>query len=482
MDFHILSLFPEMVMQGLSTSITGRAMKQGKINIEAVNIRNFATDKHRRVDDYPYGGGAGMLMQAQPVYDAWRSVAEPLLENGQRKVHTIYVTPQGETFTQKKAEEFAKADDLVLLCGHYEGIDERVLKEIVTDYVSIGDYVLTGGELAAMVIVDAVARLVPGVLHNEDSARTETFFGELLEYPQYSRPEVWRGIGVPEVLLSGNQREIDRWRREQSVLRTRERRPDLFQKYQRLEECKAKLQKKKLLHMDMIELIDRGRAELFSSGKDGILLRDRISGIYYYTNLCREPEGTFGGSFSGLPEDTAAGFSRMAVHGVTAEKLEQLFTYVKITRCAQLVYTRREKLPVRGLYCPNGKESKSGLCIREIFPEECEKMLAECARTKAEEYFCSRSRERAVYGAFVHGEIAAAAGANIDGSLGMLYVRKAFRRQHIGMALGTYMINLELDLGRTPYVQTEESDAALIALWEKLGLYRAKEPVIWMEF
>ena len=173
MNFHILTLFPEMVMQELNTSITGRAVQQNKIGIEAVNIRDFSRDKHGRVDDYTYGGGAGMLMQAQPVYDAYQSVAEKLSPEARKRV--IYVTPQGTPFTQSMAQELAESDELVLLCGHYEGIDERVLEEIVTDYVSIGDYVLTGGELAAMVIVDAVARLVPSVFQNEESARRESF-------------------------------------------------------------------------------------------------------------------------------------------------------------------------------------------------------------------------------------------------------------------------------------------------------------------
>ena len=244
MNFHILTLFPEMVMQGLMTSITGRAVKQNKIGIEAVNIRDYTQDKHKKVDDYPYGGGAGMLMQAQPVYDAYRSVADQFPANAKKRV--VYVTPQGTPFTQQMAQDFARQDDLILLCGHYEGIDERVLEEIVTDYVSIGDYVLTGGELASMVIVDAVARLVPDVLNNEQSAETESFHGNLLEYPQYSRPEVWHEKAVPEVLLSGNQKKIESWRREQAVIRTRERRPDLYEKYDRLQQCVQILMKQKL--------------------------------------------------------------------------------------------------------------------------------------------------------------------------------------------------------------------------------------------
>ena len=189
MNFHILTLFPEMVMNGLHTSIIGRAAAKNLLSIEAINIRDYAFNKHQSVDDYPYGGGAGMLMQAEPVYLAYKAVEE---KTEKKKLRVVYLSPQGDTFTQKMAEELAQEEDLVLLCGHYEGIDERVLEEIVTDYVSIGDYVLTGGELPAMVMVDTISRLVPGVLHNDVSAEFESFQDNLLEYPQYSRPEECR--------------------------------------------------------------------------------------------------------------------------------------------------------------------------------------------------------------------------------------------------------------------------------------------------
>jgi len=231
MNFHILTLFPEMVMQGLHTSILGRAVEREHISIEAVNIRDYTLDKHGKVDDYTYGGGAGMLMQAQPVFDAWQAVADGIAARGASPGRVIYVTPQGKTFHQKMAQELAAEEDLIFLCGHYEGIDERVLEEIVTDEVSIGDYVLTGGELPAMVMIDAIARLVPGVLHNTDSAVTESFYDGLLEYPQYSRPEVWHDRRVPPILLSGDHAKVDAWRLEQSVIRTRERRPDLYEAY-----------------------------------------------------------------------------------------------------------------------------------------------------------------------------------------------------------------------------------------------------------
>lgn len=236
MKFYILTLFPDMVMQGLSTSIIGRAVEKGILSIEAINIRDYTLDKHKKVDDYPYGGGAGMVMQAQPVFDAFQSIVDRL---GHRP-RCIYLTPQGPVFQQTMAKEYAKEEELVFLCGHYEGIDERVLEEIVTDYISIGDYVLTGGELPAMVMIDAISRMVPGVLSNQESGCTESLEGNLLEYPQYSRPEEWRGKKVPPILLSGNHGKVDEWRREQSILRTIERRPDLMQKAELTEKERKK--------------------------------------------------------------------------------------------------------------------------------------------------------------------------------------------------------------------------------------------------
>ena len=241
MRFHILTLFPDMVMNGLGTSITGRAMEKDLLAVEAVNIRDYAFNKHNSVDDYPYGGGAGMLMQAEPVYQAYNAVKEKV----GRSPRVVYLSPQGRTFHQEMAEELAQEEQLVLLCGHYEGIDERVLEEIVTDYVSIGDYVLTGGELPAMVIVDAVSRLVPGVLHNDVSAEFDSFQDNLLEYPQYSRPEVWHGKQVPPVLLSGHHANVEKWRREQSVIRTARNRPDLLEKAD-LDETEKELVRKVL--------------------------------------------------------------------------------------------------------------------------------------------------------------------------------------------------------------------------------------------
>lgn len=229
MDFHIMTLFPDMVQDGLNTSILARAAQRELISIKTYNIRDYTTDKHKKVDDYTYGGGAGMLMQAQPVYDCYSAIVAA--QRTRQRIRTIYLTPQGRLFHQEMAKEFASEEQLIFLCGHYEGVDERVLEEIVTDTISIGDYVLTGGEFAAMVMVDAIARLVPGVLNNDDSAETESFTDHLLEYPQYSRPEVWHDRRVPEILLSGDHAKVDAWRLEQSIARTKERRPDLYERY-----------------------------------------------------------------------------------------------------------------------------------------------------------------------------------------------------------------------------------------------------------
>ena len=213
-----------MVMQGLNTSIIGNAVEQNLIEINVINIRDFTKDRHKKVDDYPYGGGAGMVMQAQPIYDAYQSIAEKA-----KGARVVYMTPQGRPFTQRIAEELSKEENLVFLCGHYEGIDERIIEEIVTDEISLGDFVLTGGELAAITIIDAVSRLVPGVLGKEDSFADESFSDGLLEYPQYTRPPVFHGKEVPEILLSGHHANIAKWRREQSLIRTVKKRPDLLE-------------------------------------------------------------------------------------------------------------------------------------------------------------------------------------------------------------------------------------------------------------
>ena len=244
MNYHILTLFPEMVLDGLNTSIIGRAVSKGLLSIEAINIRDYTAQKHGRVDDAPYGGGAGLVIQAEPVCGAYEALCQKL---GKRP-RVLYMTPQGQVFHQKMAEELSQEEDLVFLCGHYEGIDERALELIVTDYLSVGDYVLTGGELPAMVMIDCISRLIPGVLHNDVSAEVESFQDNLLEYPQYTRPEVYEGMQVPEVLLSGHHKNIEEWRRCESIKRTLARRPDLLKE--------AKLSKKEKQYLESLQAED----------------------------------------------------------------------------------------------------------------------------------------------------------------------------------------------------------------------------------
>ena len=224
MRIDILTLFPEMCEAVLSDSIIGRARTSGAVEIHCHNIRDYTTDKHGRVDDAPYGGGMGMIMGVQPIYDCF----EALFGNGEQKPHVICMSPKGKTFNQKRACELAEKEHIVLLCGHYEGIDERVLEEIVDEEISIGDYVLTGGEMAAVVVTDAVSRMLPGVLSDDICFQDESHFAGLLEYPQYTRPAEWRGKKVPDVLLSGHHANIEKWRREQAILTTYNKRPEML--------------------------------------------------------------------------------------------------------------------------------------------------------------------------------------------------------------------------------------------------------------
>ena len=222
MKISILTLFPDMCEAFVNESIIGRAVKNEKVDINCINIRDYANNKHNKVDDTPYGGGMGMIMSAEPIYNAYKSVCDG------EKPHLVYLSPKGKTFTQQKAVELSKLDHLVLLCGHYEGIDERVIEEIVDEEISIGDFVLTGGELPALVVADAVCRMLPGVLSDDICFTEESHFSGLLEYPQYTKPAVWMGRQVPEVLLSGHHANIEKWRREQSLKITNERRPDIL--------------------------------------------------------------------------------------------------------------------------------------------------------------------------------------------------------------------------------------------------------------
>lgn len=227
MRIDILTLFPEMCRSVYTQSITGRAIKKGCIEIYSRNIRDYTADKHNNVDDTPYGGGMGMIMQAQPIYDCYKALCEEI----GTKPYLIYMSPQGRVLTQETVKELSKKINIAILCGHYEGVDQRVIDLIADDEISIGDYVLTGGELPALVLADAVSRMIPGVLPNAEAMENESHYDGLLEYPQYTKPAVWNNIEVPEVLLSGHHENIEKWRREQSLKRTKERRPDLYEKH-----------------------------------------------------------------------------------------------------------------------------------------------------------------------------------------------------------------------------------------------------------
>ena len=244
MRIDILTLFCDMCESVLSESIIGRARQAGKVEINCIDIRNYTEDKHRRVDDKPYGGGMGMIMQAQPIYDCFEALCR---ETG-TKPHLIYMTPQGKTLTQQRVKELAKLDNIAILCGHYEGVDERVIEELQPEEISIGDYVLTGGELPALILADSISRMLDGVLSNSECFEEESHFSSLLEYPQYTHPAVWKGREVPEILLSGHHENIDKWRRQQALKRTKERRPDMLEN--------AELSKK---DEEFLDLLDKNR-------------------------------------------------------------------------------------------------------------------------------------------------------------------------------------------------------------------------------
>lgn len=455
MKFHVLTLFPEMVLSGLRSSIIGRAAEKKLIAIDTVNIRDYTKERHGKVDDYPYGGGAGMLMQAQPVYDAWQAVT------GGRKLRTVYLTPQGEPFTQKTAARLAGEEELVLICGHYEGIDERVLEETVTDFISIGDYVLTGGELAAMVVIDAVSRLVPGVLSNDASAETESFYNDLLEYPQYSRPEVWREKKVPDVLLSGDHRKIAAWRLEQSKERTRRIRPDLYEKYMDKERLICRLSKAKRENIHMIESLRRGKGEILYADEENVLLYDPGCRLCMISAKNREmgqklllliPKDTvlFVTSQSFLNELICSGFSCEVYH-----------------ECVQVCYPQRQSLPVRH------KD------IRLLGPEDAEYVITHYHMGEPE-YIRERIQSRAMYGAFVEGELKGFVGSHDEGSMGMLFVEDSCRERGIGASLEAYNINRICERGFTPYAHIIVGNDVSLSLQRKLGLCASSGTIWWL--
>ena len=474
MDIKIFSLFPEMFAGPLGSSLLGKARSKDILNIEVINFREYSTNKHRSVDDYPFGGGAGMVLQPEPVISALRDN----IDLNDPNTEIILMSPQGKVFDQAAACQLSQKKQLAFICGHYEGFDERI-RAFVTQEYSIGDYVLTGGELPAMVMIDAISRMVPGVLANGESGETESFEGDLLEYPQYSRPEEWHGKQVPKVLLSGNQRKIAEWRRQEAERRTQERRPDLYAGYGRLMSCKKVLAGDKLLHVDMTELITRGQARLvFAEGKN-ICLQDKVSGAYFHTAEdikagCRMLEILHG--------DAGEGSGLLVLHQeFMTEPTEKYLGFRTAMTCNQIVYTKREKLPVTGLYRMDGKPAENGVVIRQLTMEHLDAVVRDYNTISDEAYVTDRIKKGALFGAFVDGQLAGFIGMHAEGGIGMLFVSPEYRRRRIGMALETYMINLGLERGERPYGQVEIGNDASKGLQEALGLCFSKGRIYWME-
>ncbi len=500
MNFHILTLFPEMIDNAMSESVIGRAVKTGAISIETTNIRDFANNKHNKVDDYTYGGGAGMLLQAQPVFDAYKSVAAAIKGgenagiiggentsgnaciiggenvngnaiNGDAKMpRCIYVTPQGKTFNQRMAKELSMEKDLIILCGHYEGIDDRVLDEIVTDYVSIGDYVLTGGELAAMIIVDAVSRLVPAVLGNEDSSDMESFRGNLLEYPQYSRPEVWHDKKVPEVLLSGNAKKIEEWRLEQSIQRTKERRPDLYEAYQSDMACVERwLKADKRSYIDMIENVRRGLSKLIYDGPGGQIIYNE-SNKTAMAAIMDEDVDTL---ISHIPNEAKS----LVVHSDSFEEHEPLFekaSFKTDSKFYSYVYTVKEQAP-----CRLPKEFL-GRAFVKCLDESFTRVIADDYKYEGDEYIRRHLSYGKIYGLFVDDELAAYVGTHDEGTMGMLYVFEKYRHKGLARYMEGFIINKHKEYGYTPFCRVEEGNIASETLQESLGLFKSKQKAVWM--
>lgn len=459
-----MTLFPQMIEAGLHDSIFARALKRGLIELETIDIRDYTKDPHRRVDDYTYGGGAGMLMQAQPVYDAWKAAAERCTEN----TRTIYVTPQGRVFDQKLAAELSREENLIFLCGHYEGIDERVLDEIVTDRISIGDYVLTGGELPAMVMMDAVSRLVPGVLHNEESAETESFDNDLLEYPQYTRPERWHEKEVPPVLLTGDHRKISAWRLEQAKERTKEIRPDLYARYEYRQTVIKWLSRKKRQHIHMMELLKRGRGEaLCFDPRDGALLLENGGAVMLTCTSAEAGER--------LLDQSPVDLSGRLFCVCQQEILPVLYERYGLTEtrgCYQAYYTRGVPLPV-----------PKDMDIRRLDISFAEEIFAEYHELVTFEELQDCLASGTMYGAFVRSETGEARLAGFidthsEGALGMLQVRPPYRGRGIAVALESFMINQALGRDEIPFGHIFEGNEASLQLQRKLGL-NVTDVILW---
>ena len=457
MKYHVLTLFPEMIEQGMHTSILKRAMEKGCISLECVNIRDFSKDKHMSVDDYPYGGGAGMLMQAEPVYEAWKSI------EGHEHIKTLYMSPKGRTFNQKVAEELSLCDELIFLCGHYEGIDERALEKIGVECISIGDYVLTGGELPAMVMMDCISRFLPGVLNNQLSSVSESFTGDLLEYPQYTRPEIWQGMSVPKVLLSGNHKDIVAWEKEEALRLTKSLRPDMYERYEEKSLALKLLMKKKRENACIIDDLLTGEGELIS-------FQNGISVVYHLKSHTLMAFGEGKCSMEDLPQTLPEDIVFICTN--LEELLEDIrakYGFKPYQCCYQSVYTRPEKLPV---------EHKD---IRTLSMEHFETINANYEDGEMGVYIKNRILNQAMFGAFKGEEMIGFCGVHIDGSLGMLYVKEEYRRGHTGSSLASYLVNYALQRGLVPYAHIEATNEKSLKMQESMGLYLSKKKIYWLK-
>ncbi len=458
MKFTVLTLFPEFVENSLHTSILGRASQKGLLSFNVVNIRDFSKDKNKRVDDYTYGGGAGMLMQAQPVYDAYMSCVSGEMKETGNLPRTIYVSPKGKRFTQQDAVRFSTEDELVFICGHYEGIDERALEKIGAESFSIGDYVLTGGELPALVMIDAVSRLCPGVLGNDESSETESFSGDLLEYPQYTRPDTWEGMSVPEVLLTGNPKEVNAWRLEKSKEITKKVRPDLYEKYEKRCEILDKLLKDKRNNIQMIEQLRRGTGEIVS--EKPLLIADfraKVAFLEYDAVLTPDELKDI------LPDSLRS----VVVGEKCLESIEGDERFEPSCRIVNCVYT--EKVHRRVV----NKD------IRLLDMSACD-YVGEHYELGGPEYAKERIAAGAMYGIYDNGELAGFIGSHEEGSIGMLYIDEKYRGKGYAQDLESFMFNRALERGETPYGQVFTDNAASLSLQDKVGVYAGNKLFCWI--
>ena len=398
-----------------------------------------------------------MLMKAQPVYDCWKAVA------GEReKLRTIYVTPQGKPLTQKMVKEFASQEELVILCGHYEGIDERVLEEVVTDRVSIGDYVLTGGELPALVMIDAISRLVPGVLGSDESTEDESFEKDLLEYPQYSRPEIWHDKEVPKELLTGDHKKINEWRTRKAEERTRSMRPDMYERYCYRQKIIEELMKRKKENVYMIDALMRDEAEILYA-KNSVVV-----GYHKKTNvamICCETIEEAKDAAKYLPENY-----RLLLHNC-AESVQfwrDEYGLEIVDTCYQSVYTQHNALPI------------SHKDIRQYPLEELDYANDHYGNGTHKEYLRERILTGEFFAAYDQDKIVGFCGIHSGGSLGLLYVDEEYRRGNIGSSLASFLVNTALDRGGIPYAHIVVGNEASLKMQQKMGLYMANCEIYWM--